>query len=257
LVADNPILASDAVGPSTPTVEDRQFGDAGIGQNASKARTPIGEGRQRGAFRSADGVEVPADQHFDVRAGSGDGAENLAATRLRFHIANAYLQVTFSVLATPDEGGIQGDRDRRRRRFRPDRGTILKRHAGSQGVAAHGLFVLAGTDREHLLQYACGAPIGHEGGEMSLKLIQFRCRPAMRWPVDPNLDHTTRGATKSRKPHRGLTEKRRDRMIAIVLHVTNTAAASTLRSPDGVGSGLSGDDVPLDPRQQQLRFGQA
>jgi hypothetical protein len=119
-------------------VEDRQFGDAGTGQNASKARTPIGEGRQRGAIRSADGVEVPADQHFDVRVGSGDGAENLAATRLRFHIANPYLQVTFSVLATPDEGGIQSDRDRRRRRFRPDRSTIPKCSADSQGVATHG-----------------------------------------------------------------------------------------------------------------------
>ena len=100
-------------------VEDRRFGDAGIGQNASKARTPIGEGRQFGAFRSADSVEGPADQHFDVRVRSGDGAENLAATRLRFDIANPYLQVTFCVLATPDEGGIQSDRDRRRRRFRP------------------------------------------------------------------------------------------------------------------------------------------
>jgi hypothetical protein len=76
-------------------------------QNASKARTPIGEGRQFGAFRSADSVEGPADQHFDVRVRSGDGAENLAATRLRFDIANPYLQVTFCVLATPDEGGIQ------------------------------------------------------------------------------------------------------------------------------------------------------
>jgi hypothetical protein len=92
---------------------------------------------------------------------------------------------------------------------------------------------------------------------MGLKPMQFRRRPAMRWPVDPNLDHTTRGAAKSGKPHRGLTEKRGDLMIPIVLHAVNTAAASTLRPPNGVGSGLSGDEVPLDPRQQQLRFGQA
>jgi len=257
LVVDNPILALDAVGPSTPTVENRQLGDTGIGQNTSKARTPIGEGRQRGAFRSADSVEAPADQHLDVRVGSGDGAENLPATRLRFDIANPYLQVTFSVLATSNEGGIQSDRDRRRRRFRPDRGTIPKCSAGSQGMATHGLFVVAGADRKHLLQYVSGRPIGHQGREMGLKPIQLRCRPAMRWPVDPNLDHTTRGAAKSGKPHHGLTEKRGDRMIPIVLHVTNTAAASTPRPPNGVGSGLSGDDVPFDPRQQQLRFGHA
>jgi len=79
----------------------------------------------------------------------------------------------------------------------------------------------------------------------------------MRWPVDPNLDRTTRGAAKSGKPHRDLTEERGYRMIPVVLHVTNTAAASTIRPPHSVASGLSGDDLPLNPRQQQLRFGQA
>jgi hypothetical protein len=63
-----------------------------------------------------------------------------------------HLQVTFSVLATSNEGGIQSDRDRRRRRFRPDCGTIPKCGAGSQGVATHGLFVVADADRKHLLQ---------------------------------------------------------------------------------------------------------
>jgi len=72
-------------------IENRQLGDAGIGENASEARAPIGEGRQFRAFRSADGVEVPADNHFDARVGSGDHTENLAATRLRLHIADPYL----------------------------------------------------------------------------------------------------------------------------------------------------------------------
>jgi hypothetical protein len=79
----------------------------------------------------------------------------------------------------------------------------------------------------------------------------------MRWPVDPNLDRTTRGTAKSGKSHRDLTEKSRDRMIPVVLHLANTAAALTIRPPNGVGSGLSGDDLPLDPRQQHLRFRQA
>jgi hypothetical protein len=73
--------------------ERRQLGDAGIRENASKATAPVGEGGQYGAFGLADGVEVPADQHFDVRVGSCDGAENLAATRFRFNIADPHFQV--------------------------------------------------------------------------------------------------------------------------------------------------------------------
>jgi hypothetical protein len=104
-------------------VENRQFGDAGIGQNAPKARTAIGEGRQRDAIYPTDGVEVPADQYFDVRVGSDDGAENLTSMNLRFDVADPNLQVTFAILATADERGVQGDRDRRRCGFRPESGT--------------------------------------------------------------------------------------------------------------------------------------
>lgn len=79
----------------------------------------------------------------------------------------------------------------------------------------------------------------------------------MRRPVDPNLDRATRGAAKSGKPHRDLTEERGYRMISVVLHVTNTATASTIRPPHRVGSGLSGDELPPRLRKQKLRFGQA
>ena len=89
-------------------VERRQLDDAGIGENASKDTAPVGEGGPYGAFGLADGVEAPADQHFDVRVGSCDGAENLADIRFRFDIAGPHFQVTFCVFATPDEGGIQG-----------------------------------------------------------------------------------------------------------------------------------------------------
>lgn len=156
-------------------VENRQFGDSDVGQNAPKASTAISEGRQRGAIRSTDGVEVPVDQHFDVRVGSDDSAENLTSTSFRFDVANPNLQVTFAILATSDEGGVQGDRDRRRCGFPPDRGTIAKGGTGSQGVTTYGLFVFAGADREHLLQYVSRRPIGHQRGQMSLKLIQSGC----------------------------------------------------------------------------------
>ena len=79
-------------------VEDRRPGDAGIGENASQPRATIGEGGQHRILGSPGGVEVPADQHFDVRVGSGDGSENLAATRLRFDIADLHLQMPLPVL---------------------------------------------------------------------------------------------------------------------------------------------------------------
>src|SRR5882757_2866052 len=132
-------------------VQDRRIVDAGIDENTSKAWTTVGKGGQRGVLRSANGVEVPADQHRGVRFGSGDGAENLARASLRFNIANSYLQMTFSVLATSNEGGIQSDRDCRRLRFRLDRGTITKCRAGPQGMAAHRFLVFADANREHLL----------------------------------------------------------------------------------------------------------
>ena len=91
---------------------------------------------------------------------------------------------------------------------------------------------------------------------MRLKLIQFRCRPAMRWPADASLDRATRGTAKSGKPHRDLAEKRRDRMVPVVLHVANAATASAIRPPDGVAPGLRGDDLLLEACQQLLPFGQ-
>lgn len=48
----------------------------------------------------------------------------------------------------------------------------------------------------------------------------------------------------------------RDRMISIVLHTTNDATTSAIRSPYGVASSLGGNDLLLETRQQQLPFGQ-
>ncbi len=79
----------------------------------------------------------------------------------------------------------------------------------------------------------------------------------MRRPVDPERDRTTRGAAKAGKPNLHLTEESVYRVIPVVLDLANTPAASTIQPPNDVGSGLSGDDLPLDLRQQQLRFSQA
>lgn len=237
-------------------VEDWRPGDAGISENASEPRTTVGEAGQRRVLGSADGIEVPADQHLDIGVGSRDGAKNLATARLRFDIADPYLQMPLPVLTAPDEGRIHGDHDCRRGRSGSDRGTIPKRLALSQGMAAQGLMVLSGVDREHLRQQVSGYPIGHEGGEMRLKLIQLRCRPAMRWPADASLDPATTGTAKSREPHRDQAEKRRYRMVPIVLHVANAATTWATRPPNGVLPGLCGDDLLLEAGQQQLRFAQ-
>ena len=199
-------------------VEKRRCSDAGIGENAPEPRTTVGEGGQRRGLGSADGVEVPADQPREVSAGSGDSAENLAPPRVRFDVAHPHLQVPLPVLTAPDEGRIQGDHDRRRRRFRSGYGTIPKRLADFQGMTAQGLRVLSSIDREHLAQQVSGRPVGHQGAKMRLKPLQLRCRSAMRWPAHATLDPATRGAAKSRKPHRDMAEKRRYRMVPVVLH---------------------------------------
>jgi hypothetical protein len=77
----------------------------------------------------------------------------------------------------------------------------------------------------------------------------------MRWPFNPNLDRAARGAAKSGKPNHDLTEKRRDRMVPVNLHMPNTSAAWTIRPESRMGSGLSGHDFPLENRKQLLRFG--
>jgi hypothetical protein len=46
-------------------------------------------------------------------------------------------------------------------------------------------------------------------------------------------------------------------MPPVILHVTNTSAARTIRPENGVGSGLSGHDFLLENRQQLLRFRQS
>src|ERR1700751_354446 len=155
-----------------------------------------------------------------------------------------------------NEGRIQAPHNRRRRLPRPGCRTILQRLTGSQGVAAQGLMVLSGVDREHLLQHLSGRPVAHQGAEMRLKLIQLRGRLVVRWPADTSLDPATRGTAKSRKPHRDPAEKRRYAALPVVLHMANLAAARAGRPPSSVVPGLLGDEGLLEAGQQKLRIGQ-
>ena len=108
LVADNPTLALDAVGPSTPTVEHRRLIDAGIGEDTPEPGAAVGEGGQRCVPGSSDSVEAAADHRSDVSISFGDGAENLAATGRRFDIADPHLQMPLALRAAADERRIQG-----------------------------------------------------------------------------------------------------------------------------------------------------
>ena len=174
LVVDNPILARDAVGPSTPTVENRQLADAGISENTSQSRATVGEGGQHRVLGSSDGVETLADQDFDVYVGLGDSAENLPSTRFGFDIADPHLQMPLAVLTAADERRIQGRRNRCHRRFWLGHGLIPKCLADLQGVPTQSLRILSGINREHLLQDISGHPIRHQGGEMRLKLVPLQ-----------------------------------------------------------------------------------
>jgi len=237
-------------------VEHRPRGDAGIGQTAPEPRTAVGEGGQCRALTPADSVEVAADQLGNGGAGSSDGAEDLTATGLRFNIADPHLQMPLALCATANERRIQGHHDRRGCCFRTGRGALTKNLADLQGMAAQGLMMRSSIDREHLLQDISGGSVGHQGREMRLKPAQLRRRPAMRWPANASLDPSARGTAKPGKPWRDLAEQRRHRMVPVVLHMANTVTARAFRPPNGMAPSLRSDDLPLNARQQLLRFGQ-
>ena len=82
--------------------------------------------------------------------------------------------------------------------------------------------------------------------------VQFRCRAAMRRPIDTCLDVAAHGTTKPRQLQCHLSEQRRDRVVTIVFHPANSIAAGANRPLDGVLPRLSGGDFMLNPREQLL-----
>jgi hypothetical protein len=104
LVIDNPTLALDAVGPSTPTVQNRRFRYAHVGQNRAQTRTTVGESGHLGGVGPAHGFQGLLNQRCYVGLRPGDGAKDLAATVNRLDVADADLQVAFAVVAAAYEG---------------------------------------------------------------------------------------------------------------------------------------------------------
>jgi hypothetical protein len=58
----------------------------------------------------------------------------------------------------------------------------------------------------------------------------------MRWPPDASLDRATPSTAKTGKPHRDLTQMRRDGMVSIVFHMTD---ATTVLGAEPSGFGLA------------------
>jgi hypothetical protein len=154
---------------------------------------------------------------FDVCIGFGNGTENLPPTGLRFDVADPHFQMPLAVLTAADERRVQGHRNGRRRHFWPGYGINPERRADLQGMSAHGLRILSGIDRKHLLQQVSGHPVRHQGGKMRLELVKFRRRPATRRPTNASLDRVTPGTAKTGKTHRHLAKMRRDHMVPVVL----------------------------------------
>jgi hypothetical protein len=207
------VLASHA---DLEPVEKRQRADASIGETAPQSAAPVGAGGQHRILGSSDGVEALADQDFDVRIGVGDGAANRSPTGLGFDIADPHLQMPLAVLIAADEPRVQGHRTGRRHCW-PGYGINPERPGDLQGISAHRLRSLSGRNRKPGLRHVSGHPVRHQGGEMCLQPVQFRRRPAMRWPSNASLDRATASTVKTRKSHRERAKLRRDSMVPVVL----------------------------------------
>ncbi len=150
-------------------------------------------------------------------------AKTRYSSGLRVDIADTHLDKPLRALATSDEGRIQSQHDRWRRYFRPDRGGLTNCLTNFQGMTPHGLGVPRGVHRKQLLQKIGSRSVGHQRAEVRLQPIQFRCRPAMQWPVEARLAHRACGTAKAGKPCPNLAEKRGDQVVLIVFDATATA----------------------------------
>jgi hypothetical protein len=152
LVCDDPSLALDAVGSSTPTVQNRRLRYADVSQNRAQTRTTVGKSGHLGGVGPTHGSEVLLEQRGDVGLGPGDGTEDLAATVNRLDIADDDFQVTFAIAS--------------RLRMKVESNVTVI------AVAADGGF-FATTSASCLPTRS-----------IWLRKVQLRRRPTVRWPTD-------------------------------------------------------------------------
>ena len=113
-----------------------------------------------------------------------------------------------------------------------------------------------GVNGQQVLQDASGDAIGHQGGKVSLQLIQLRRRSASRWPTYARLGAMAGRAQKPGKPHHHFAEQRRDAVTPPVLQVALSGAAPATRPQSPMTVDLPGNHRSLNARQKLLRFGQ-
>ena len=231
--------------------------DPGIDQDRSQTGTAVGERGHFSVVGSANGSKALSDQRRDVGVSLRDCSEHLPPSACSFDIADAHLQVPFTLFAAADERRIHADSDRCCcRSCRLVRGRSSKLLADPQRMVAQCLRAPTGVNGQQVLQDASSDAIGHQGGKVSLQLVQLRCRSASRWPTHARLGAIAGRASKPGKPHRHFAEQRRDAVPPPVLQVAFSGAGPATRPQQPMAVDLPGNDRSLNARQKLLRFGQ-
>ena len=81
-----------------------------------------------------------------------------------------------------------------------------------------------GIDRQKVPEHAGRDPIGHEGGQVGLELIELRRRSAARWPLDSGLHRAATGTAEAWQTQRDLAERGGDLARAVILDLTHGRA---------------------------------
>ncbi len=171
-------------------------------------------------------------------------------------IADANLELPFTIVAAANEGRVRGDGDTGSRDGLVDRRSGAKSLADLERVAAQRLGGHSSRHRQKMRQHVGGDTKRHQRRQMRSQLVQLWSRPAMWSPADASRVVTTADAAKPREPYRHRAEQRRDRMMLPVFDVASAAARRTLRTQNRMIPRLRGDDLLLHANQNLLRLGE-
>jgi hypothetical protein len=84
----------------------------------------------------------------------------------------AEFEMPLAVLTAPDEGGVQGQGNRRGCDRRVGRGDVDQVLADLERAGAQGLGVDPGIDRQEVLEHTGGDPVRQAGGKLRPDLIE-------------------------------------------------------------------------------------